>query len=90
MKKSAQIIVNGDVQGIGYRFFIRQSAGPLGLNGWVRNNLDGTVECEVEGEKGAIEEFVMVLKEKHHWARVNSIDVTWNDYNGKYSNFIIK
>ncbi|MEW6040282.1 MAG: acylphosphatase [Elusimicrobiota bacterium] len=92
MKQLAGLIISGDVQGIGYRYFARNEAHRLGLTGWTRNNTDGTVECEVEGEKENIEKFIQILRSKHPWARVDSVKITWIETksNGKYSDFFIK
>ena len=43
------ITVRGRVQGVGYRFFVREQARALGLTGWVRNEVDGCVSMEVQG-----------------------------------------
>ncbi|MDX6768307.1 MAG: acylphosphatase [Elusimicrobiota bacterium] len=66
--------MTGRVQGVGYRWFVRQSAQSLGLGGWVRNREDGTVEAEVEGSAAALDELVARLKDGNPAARVDSIE----------------
>ena len=68
-----QFRVKGQVQGIGYRFFVVQAAQKLSLTGWVRNCSNGDVECEVQGKKEAIEIFVRHLETGHTFARVENI-----------------
>jgi len=67
------ITVKGDVQGIGYRFFIQNYAGKLSLTGWVRNCSNGDVECEVQGPEKNIKVFLSQLESGHSWARVAHI-----------------
>lgn len=43
-------LVNGRVQGVGFRWFVHQEAGALGLRGWVRNTEDGHVEVVATGD----------------------------------------
>jgi len=43
------VLVRGRVQGVGFRWFVRETARGLGLAGWVRNRSDGTVEVAAEG-----------------------------------------
>jgi acylphosphatase len=43
------VLVRGRVQGVGFRWFVRETARELGLAGWVRNRPDGTVEVAAEG-----------------------------------------
>lgn len=50
-KISAHIRVEGMVQGVGYRAFTVDTAKAMGLNGWVRNLHDGSVEALFEGRK---------------------------------------
>ena len=57
------IVFRGDVQGVGFRFTARELALRYGVRGWVRNNPDGTVECEVEGDSRMIAQFLDDLKE---------------------------
>lgn len=52
---SLQIRVSGRVQGVGYRAAMRERARQLGLTGWVRNRLDGSVEALVHGSPQALD-----------------------------------
>lgn len=54
MAARLRIVVEGRVQGVGFRWFVRQEARRLGLAGWVRNLTDGRVELAVGGEDGAV------------------------------------
>ncbi|TMG57453.1 MAG: acylphosphatase, partial [Chloroflexi bacterium] len=49
-------VVRGDVQGVGFRYYVQRKARQLGLPGWVRNNDDGSVELVAEGERDALEQ----------------------------------
>lgn len=55
--------VAGQVQGIGFRQFLRQHAMRLGLAGWVRNLSSGNVECTAAGDSAAVEEFLAELRQ---------------------------
>jgi acylphosphatase len=73
--KRYSIVVNGRVQGVGYRYFTRDAAQSLGLSGWVRNTADGCVELEVEGGQDDIDCLIEALKEGPALSRVTSVDV---------------
>ncbi len=64
----------GRVQGVNFRQFVRNLSGPLGIGGFVRNRLDGSVEAELEGEPAAINELVRALHEEHPLARIERVD----------------
>lgn len=49
------LVIRGRVQGVGYRESMRSVAGRLGITGWVRNRMDGSVEALIEGTSEAIE-----------------------------------
>lgn len=66
------LIVEGRVQGVGFRRFVRERAEALGLSGWVRNREDGAVEAEVEGDRGAVKSFIASLRD-HPTARVDRV-----------------
>lgn len=56
--KRAHILFFGDVEGTGYRFFIKQKAIELGLKGFCQLNNDNKIEVEVEGKESAVDEFI--------------------------------
>lgn len=68
------LVVRGRVQGVGFRWFARQTAQSLGLAGWVRNREDGTVEAEAQGTRAALDEFVRRLRAGNPAAAVDSIE----------------
>jgi acylphosphatase len=54
--------VTGLVQGVGFRWSAREAAQRLGVTGWARNRLDGSVEVEVEGEQEQVERMLDWLR----------------------------
>lgn len=48
----------GQVQGVGFRYRAYHAANALGLTGWVENQHDGSVLCEVQGERSAIDQML--------------------------------
>lgn len=65
-----RVRVTGRVQGVFFRAWTQQQASELGLNGWVRNCADGSVEAQVEGDEAAIKALVGRL-----WSGPPSADV---------------
>ncbi|MEW6557647.1 MAG: acylphosphatase [Elusimicrobiota bacterium] len=70
------IIVQGEVQGIGYRYFVIREAKQLKITGWVRNLLNGDVEIMAEGENETLDIFANTLKTKHFYARVENLKIS--------------
>jgi acylphosphatase len=69
------LIIHGRVQGVGYRAWTVSRAKQLGLNGWVRNRTDGTVEAVIAGEPSAIEHMLTACHEGPIAARVTKLEV---------------
>ena len=91
MKARARILVNGIVQGVGYRWFVEDEARRRGLTGYVRNLPDGRVEIVVEGERERIEDLVEWLRlDKPPAAVVERLDVHYEPYRGEFSDFRIR
>ena len=63
----------GFVQGVGFRYTARHAANMSRLTGYVRNEYDGSVTCEVQGEQDAIDEFIRTL------SRGRFIDISYID-----------
>lgn len=71
-----QIVVEGRVQGVGYRAFASRAAKSLGLYGFVRNMPNGSVLIEAEGPEDVLQTFVKMCKSGPGWAHVNHIHLT--------------
>ena len=67
------LVVGGRVQGVGYRWFIREAARRLALGGWVRNREDGTVEIAASGETRALQALVDAARRGPPGAHVASV-----------------
>ena len=68
------LIIHGRVQGVFYRDWTVRTARQLGLNGWVRNLPDGTVEAHLEGPSDAVEAMIGKLHDGPPAARVDCIE----------------
>jgi len=60
--RAVQVIVRGTVQGVGFRAFVEREAQALGLDGWVRNRRDGTVEAVITGDDAVVDRMLMALR----------------------------
>lgn len=67
-------MVKGEVQGVGFRWFVQRSARDLNIAGWVRNLPGGNVEIEAEGQKDNLVKFIQLIRTGHSYARVENIE----------------
>jgi acylphosphatase len=70
-----RIIVTGRVQGVGYRASCAREANRLGVNGSVRNRVDGTVEVVAEGDEASVASLTEWCRVGPTFARVQSIEL---------------
>ncbi|MBV8683169.1 MAG: acylphosphatase [Caulobacteraceae bacterium] len=70
---AVRLVVEGRVQGVGYRWWARERALSLGLRGWVRNRRDGSVELLAMGPADAVERFAAACLDGPPGARVQSV-----------------
>lgn len=70
-----RIVVHGRVQGVWYRGWTIDTARASGLNGWVRNRRDGTVEMLIAGHEEAVERMIERCHEGPPSARVERVEV---------------
>ena len=80
MSRSAHLSIRGRVQGVGYRDWTARKARELGLSGWVRNRLDGSVEAVISGTDTLVAAMIAECHSGPPPARVDAIDVSaWTD-----------
>jgi acylphosphatase len=60
--RRVRAVVRGDVQGVGFRWFIREHARALDLAGWVRNHADGSVEFTAEGDDARVDRLLALAR----------------------------
>ena len=88
--QAASILVEGQVQGVGYRDFVQRRAHRLGLTGYVMNLSDGRVRVHAEGTSDTIEELARELDKGPPLARVEKMSVTWVPPTGRFTTFGIR
>lgn len=69
------MIVDGKVQGVGFRYFTQLEASKLNLTGWVKNLIDQRVEIEVQGSEENICKFISSIKKGNNFSRVDDISI---------------
>ncbi|HVN84534.1 MAG TPA: acylphosphatase [Candidatus Binatia bacterium] len=82
-------IVSGRVQGVGFRYSTLDEARRLGLTGWVRNRLDGSVELIAEGTRERLERLAIWCHDGPGGALVNHVETQWAEATGEFSGFTI-
>ena len=70
-----RVRIHGRVQGVFYRGWAEEQATALGLDGWVRNRIDGTVEAVVSGPADKVEAFIALCRQGPRAARVDRVEV---------------
>ena len=89
-RSAADIIVEGRVQGVGYRDFAQRRAQRLGLAGYVSNLKDGRVRARAEGPRALIEEFVRELEKGPPLSQVARVTVQWMPPTDQFADFGIR
>ena len=68
-----RLVVRGRVQGVGFRWFVREAARSAGVAGWVRNNPDGSVELEAGGAAPALARLRAAVEAGPPGARIEQV-----------------
>jgi acylphosphatase len=68
------ISIRGRVQGVGYRAFVEREALAAGIEGWVRNCRDGSVEAVFSGSPELVDRMIAACRRGPYMARVDAID----------------
>ncbi|TWM35620.1 Acylphosphatase [Bacillus paralicheniformis] len=70
-----RIIVDGRVQGVGFRYFVQMEADKHKLTGWVRNRDNGTVEIRAEGPEESLKKFLKAIQKGSPFSKVTDVNV---------------
>jgi len=89
-RSAAEIVVEGKVQGVGYRDFVQRRATHLGLSGYVMNLRNGRVRVRAEGPRDAIDELIRDLERGPPLARIEKVSVTWIPPTGRFASFGVR
>jgi acylphosphatase len=71
-----RVVIRGGVQGVGFRYWTRRTATARGLQGWVRNRRDGTVEAVFAGPEQAVADMIALCRGGPASARVVAVEET--------------
>ncbi len=83
-------LVYGRVQGVFFRYFVRNIARNLELKGYVRNLPGGNaIEVQAEGNKQQLEKLIEQLKIGPPGAQVKEVEINWSAYSGQFTTFSI-
>jgi acylphosphatase len=84
-----RLVIEGRVQGVGFRWFAQNQARALGLTGAVRNRPDGAVEIEAEGDLEKLGQFVESMRHGPRSAHVGRVDTSWSEGPARHREFVI-
>ncbi len=89
-RERVHAVVSGEVQGVGYRWFVQRLADSMLVDGWVKNLPNGDVELEAEADKDTLDSFIGAIQRKHSWARIDNVNIEpVKPYNAEKSGFKI-
>jgi acylphosphatase len=89
MNERLHAIVEGKVQGVGYRLFVFRRAQQYDLTGWVMNLPDGKVEVTAEGEREKLDLFLNLLRTGPPMSSVRHIEFEWSKATSEFDAFEI-
>jgi acylphosphatase len=82
MRSRVRVVVRGRVQGVFFRAETRSRAESLGLDGWARNERDGSVQAVFEGPRERVESMVDWCRRGPRGAQVEAVETVWEDPEG--------
>lgn len=85
-----EIKIKGNVQGVGFRFFVQQKANETGISGWVKNLMDGAVLVMALGEETDMKTFIDYLSRGPALARVDEVLKNRMNISSGFSGFRVK
>ena len=83
-------LASGQVQGVGFRYWVRREAESLGLTGSATNLADGRVEIVAEGPRGDCEALLAALRSGIAPGAVADVAVSWTPATGEQTRFVVR
>ena len=77
--RSAHVVITGRVQGVGFRLWVEREAVSRGIEGWVRNRGDGSVEAVFWGEEPAVGAMLETCRQGPRMALVTDLAISDTD-----------
>ena len=90
MPTARRFVINGRVQGVGFRMFVADRARIEGVHGYVQNLADGRVEAVVEGDEESVERVERAIRRGPPGARVDGVAVDSIAPTGRATGFSIR
>ena len=84
------ILISGRVQGVGFRDFARRSAEKIGVRGYAKNLANSDVEVVADGNRVALDEFLVVLEQGPPAGRVDRVQIDQFERSEEYTGFEIR
>ena len=89
MKSAAILKISGRVQNVSFRYYTRKKAQEFGISGYVKNELDGSVYVEAEGEEESLDLFILWCQKGPSWARVDEVKIQTSKVQG-FDGFLVR
>ena len=83
-------VVEGRVQGVGFRYFVLDKTANLPVKGWVRNTHDDKVEVVAEGDRKSLELLLVHLRRGPRSALVMDVKTEWLEARGEFKRFELR
>ena len=83
-------VVEGHVQGVGFRYFVLNRANELDVKGWVRNTFSGDVEVVAEGERPVLDDLLESLQKGPRSSFVSRVRENWEPATDEFTRFDVK
>lgn len=88
--KRLHLIIHGKVQGVFFRDYVKKTADSLDLNGFVKNNPDGTVKVVAEGNEEKLKKLLEKCRQGSSSSKVEKIENSWEEASEDFDSFEIR
>ena len=79
MLKQVHLYIKGDVIGVGFRAWTKIQAKIINVTGWVRNNYEGFVEAQIQGDEEKIKQIIELIKKGPPVSHVSDVQIFWQE-----------